>query len=161
MKSNFRRKIICYAFLAGILHCFAWSLLIYDLRNSEFQDIEKRPVLLVSAVFTDQDPYRHASSYWRLYLKLKNSNSSQAEIQTIIPDHPIPMLHEFHEHHGKDITLVAWVNKRSGQIVDVFPPAAPEFLTLFYILLPTLGLVTALCIAVGFLPDAKPFDSNI
>lgn len=150
------KRALTYALFAAVAHSAAWAGYVTYLQNIDFQKIEQSKAVIVWLDFSNKGHGMPPSRFHSLHLKLQPLVPADAPIQLVSRINPRPDVRAYFERHRPGDIVDSWVGKRSGRIVDIFPPEPPDFWRLYRVLLPTLGLVTFLVMMMIFVLNMAP-----
>lgn len=140
------KRALFWAACAAVAHCAAWAGYVHHLQRQSYDTLERRQGVIETIRFSQTGVGGQHTRAKTLVLTLRAADTPHAPPQEVGSGGPREEAAAYFDRHRPGDVVPIWVRRHSGHIVDVLPPAPPDAVRLFLILLPTLGFVTAVAV---------------
>ncbi|MEH6435175.1 hypothetical protein [Massilia sp. DD77] len=156
MFEELEKRACAWAVFAALVHSAAWAAYVHHLQSASYEALAQRRGVIEAIRFTQTGVGGQHTRMRTLVLTVRPLDGPHTKAQEISSGGELDQIAAyFHSHHVGDVVPI-WVDRDTGRIDDVLPPSAPDFFRLFLILLPTLGLFTALIVLALLAPAIQP-----
>jgi hypothetical protein len=162
MSKPWVKRALAWALFAAVAHSAAWAGYVHHLQGIDFRNLERQQAVIRWLDWTKFGPGMQSSQFYNLYLKMQPLAPPGADTQLVVRSNPRTQMVAYFNAHRAGEVVDAWIDRRSGRIVDIVPPATPDFWRLLRMLLSTLGVATfliALMIFAGTRRSQPPTEN--
>ncbi|MCC2971328.1 hypothetical protein [Massilia sp. IC2-476] len=138
------KQAFAWAAPAALLACAALAGYVYHLQRADYDRVEERRGVIEQIRFSQTGRAGQLTRMPILVVTVRPLGGTRMQPQELSTDAPSEVQAAYFQGHRVGNEVAVWVDRRSGRIVDVLPPAPPDFAHMFLILLPTLGLLVFL-----------------